>query len=132
MPRNAEIVRQWRILKTIEAGLFTSTDALAEEHNVPARTIRRDIDRLQEAGFPIYDEWDGTRKMWRLLRPAFTHVQFSEQFTIEPYGKFHAVYDGERRLVCVTVYLCGAEEVRRRLMGLEPVEGDIDTASDEG
>ena len=65
--RNAEVIRQWRILKTIEAGRHTSTGALAKEHEVTDRTIRRDIEALQEAGFPLYDEWRNGRKIWRLV-----------------------------------------------------------------
>jgi predicted DNA-binding transcriptional regulator YafY len=66
--RNAEVIRQWRVLKRIEAGRFTSTHALAEEHAVTERTIRRDLEALQEAGFPLYDEeTDDGRRIWRLV-----------------------------------------------------------------
>jgi predicted DNA-binding transcriptional regulator YafY len=65
--RNAEVIRQWKILKRIEAGRYTSTADLAEEHGVTERTIRRDIEALQEAGFPLYDERSEGRKVWRLV-----------------------------------------------------------------
>jgi predicted DNA-binding transcriptional regulator YafY len=65
--RNAEVIRQWKILKRIEAGRYTSTADLAEEHDVTERTIRRDIEALQEAGFPLYDERTDGRKVWRLV-----------------------------------------------------------------
>jgi predicted DNA-binding transcriptional regulator YafY len=65
--RNAEVIRQWKILKRIEAGRYTSTADLAEEHGVTERTIRRDIEALQEAGFPLYDERTDGRKVWRLV-----------------------------------------------------------------
>jgi predicted DNA-binding transcriptional regulator YafY len=65
--RNAEVIRQWKILKRIEAGRYTSTADLAEEHEVTERTIRRDIEALQEAGFPLYDERSDGRKVWRLI-----------------------------------------------------------------
>ena len=65
--RNAEVIRQWRILKTIEAGRHTTTTALAEDLGVTERTIRRDIEALQEAGFPLYDEREDGRKVWRLV-----------------------------------------------------------------
>jgi predicted DNA-binding transcriptional regulator YafY len=65
--RNAEVIRQWKILKRIEAGRYTSTADLAEEHEVTERTIRRDIEALQEAGFPLYDERSDGRKLWRLV-----------------------------------------------------------------
>ncbi|HEX6738897.1 MAG TPA: HTH domain-containing protein, partial [Vicinamibacteria bacterium] len=65
--RNAEVIRQWRILKRIEAGRYTTSQDLAEEHGVTERTIRRDIEALQEAGFPLYDERSDGRKIWRLV-----------------------------------------------------------------
>ena len=65
--RNAEVIRQWKILKRIEAGRYTSTADLAEEHGVTERTIRRDIEALQEAGFPLYDDRADGRKVWRLV-----------------------------------------------------------------
>lgn len=65
--RNAEVIRQWKILKTIEAGRYTTTRDLADEHDVTERTIRRDIEALQEAGFPLYDEKSEGKKIWRLI-----------------------------------------------------------------
>ncbi len=65
--RNAEVIRQWKILKTIEAGRFTSTAKLGAAYGVTERTIRRDIEALQEAGFPIYDDRLEGRKIWRLV-----------------------------------------------------------------
>jgi len=65
--RNAEVIRQWRILKRIEAGRYTTAQDLADEHGVTERTIRRDIEALQEAGFPLYDERTDGRKVWRLV-----------------------------------------------------------------
>lgn len=65
--RNSEVIRQWKILKTIEAGHYSSAAQLAEDYGVTERTIRRDIEALQEAGFPLYDDRDGGRKVWRLV-----------------------------------------------------------------
>jgi predicted DNA-binding transcriptional regulator YafY len=65
--RNAEVIRQWKILKRIEAGRYTTAQDLADEHGVTERTIRRDIEALQEAGFPLYDERNDGRKVWRLV-----------------------------------------------------------------
>jgi predicted DNA-binding transcriptional regulator YafY len=65
--RNAEVIRQWKILKTIEAGRYTSSAKLAGEHGVTERTIRRDIEALQEAGFPLYDDRVDGRRVWRLV-----------------------------------------------------------------
>lgn len=65
--RNAEVIRQWKILKRIEAGRYTTSAELAAEHGVTERTIRRDLEALQEAGFPLYDERAEGRKVWRLV-----------------------------------------------------------------
>ncbi|HWX23928.1 MAG TPA: WYL domain-containing protein [Vicinamibacteria bacterium] len=65
--RNAEVIRQWKILKRIEAGRYTTAQDMADEHGVTERTIRRDIEALQEAGFPLYDERSDGHKVWRLV-----------------------------------------------------------------
>ena len=65
--RNAEVIRQWKILKTIEKGRFTSSAKLAADYGVTERTIRRDVEALQEAGFPLYDDRAEGKKVWRLV-----------------------------------------------------------------
>src|SRR5512145_2982955 len=65
--RNAEVIRQWKILKRIEAGRYTTSAEMAAEHGVTERTIRRDLEALQEAGFPLYDDRADGRKVWRLV-----------------------------------------------------------------
>lgn len=67
MPRGNQLIRQWRILRAIEScrrGCST-----AEIHREVAdlgtlRTVYRDLEILQEAGFPLYQEDDGR---WRTL-----------------------------------------------------------------
>jgi predicted DNA-binding transcriptional regulator YafY len=68
MPRNQEVIRQWKVLHALESSRHgTAIDALAKELDVTTRTIRRDLAALQEAGFPIYDERDDEgRVRWRL------------------------------------------------------------------
>jgi proteasome accessory factor B len=59
VPRNQEVIRQWRVLHALESSRHgVSIDALATELDVTTRTIRRDLAALQEAGFPLYDERD--------------------------------------------------------------------------
>ena len=79
--RNAEVIRQWKILKRIEAGRYTTAQDLAEEHDVTERTIRRDIEALQEAGFPLYDERSEGRKVWRLMPTArrLTNIELERE-----------------------------------------------------
>ena len=68
MPRNQEVIRQWRLLHALESSRHGATiDALASELEVTTRTIRRDLAALQEAGFALYDERDEQgRVRWRI------------------------------------------------------------------
>jgi len=87
--RNAEVIRQWKILKRIEAGRYTTAQDLADEHGVTERTIRRDIEALQEAGFPLYDERSDGRKVWRLIEGYKQRV--TQTFTL---AELAALYFG--------------------------------------
>jgi proteasome accessory factor B len=68
VPRNQEVIRQWRILHALESSRHgAAIPALAEELGVTTRTIRRDLAALQEAGFPLYDERDEDGHVrWRI------------------------------------------------------------------
>lgn len=75
MPRSAEVIRQWNVLREIEHARLTGVtiDELATSANVTTRTIRRDLQALEEAGFPIFDDrtHDDGRTRWRLNGQAF-------------------------------------------------------------
>ena len=75
MPRNAEVIRQWTILREIEQarGSGVTIDDLAARCAVTTRTIRRDLQALEEAGFPLYDDrtHDDGRTRWRVNGQAF-------------------------------------------------------------
>lgn len=73
MPRNQEVIRQWRLLHALESSRHGATiDGLASELEVTTRTIRRDLAALQEAGFPLFDTRDDLdRVRWRLEGTAF-------------------------------------------------------------
>ena len=59
MPRNQEVIRQWKLLHALESSRHgASIDALSKDLEVTTRTIRRDLAALQEAGFALYDERD--------------------------------------------------------------------------
>src|SRR5688572_1884379 len=68
MPRNQEVIRQWRLLHALESSRHGATiNALADDLDVTTRTIRRDLAALQEAGFPLFDDRDDDgRSRWRL------------------------------------------------------------------
>src|SRR3989442_7222247 len=75
MPGNPEVIRQWTILREIEnaraAGV--TIDELASLCDVTTRTIRRDLQALEEAGFPLYDDRsnDDGKTRWRVNGQAF-------------------------------------------------------------
>jgi predicted DNA-binding transcriptional regulator YafY len=75
VPRNAEVIRQWTILREIERARTSGVtiDELATLCDVTTRTIRRDLQALEEAGFPIFDDRsrDDGRTRWVLNGQAF-------------------------------------------------------------
>lgn len=72
MPRNAETIRQWRILQRLHAARQgASVDDLATEMGVTKRTIWRDVGALQEAGFPLADDKTDGRTRWMLAGTPF-------------------------------------------------------------
>jgi predicted DNA-binding transcriptional regulator YafY len=75
VPRNAEVIRQWTILREIERtrGAGVTIEELAALSGVTTRTIRRDLQALQEAGFPLYDDRsrDDGRTRWMVNGQAF-------------------------------------------------------------
>ena len=66
MGRNAQLIRQWAILKQIETNRWTTISDMAGNHIVSTKTIRRDLAALMEAGFPLYDERYEGKVYWRL------------------------------------------------------------------
>ena len=75
MPRNAEVIRQWTILREIERARSAGVtiDELASLCGVTTRTIRRDLQALEEAGFPLFDHRsdDDGRTRWQINGQAF-------------------------------------------------------------
>src|ERR1043165_8249125 len=75
--RNAEVIRQWQGLKEVESHRTGVTiHELADRLDVSTRTIRRDLQALQEAGFAVYDEGEeNDTKRWKLEAQPFKAVQ---------------------------------------------------------
>ena len=75
MPRNAEVIRQWTILREIERARSAGVtiDELASLCDVTTRTIRRDLQALEEAGFPLFDDrsHDDRKTRWLVNGQAF-------------------------------------------------------------
>ncbi len=76
MARNSEVIRQWQVLRSIDSvrnGI--SVARLAEEHRVNPRTIRRDLEALCRAGFPLTDTKVNGTSMWRLSDRPFHKLE---------------------------------------------------------
>ncbi len=75
MPRNTEVIRQWTILREIERARTAGVtiDELAALCDVTTRTIRRDLQALEEAGFPLFDDKgrDDGKTRWLVNGQAF-------------------------------------------------------------
>jgi predicted DNA-binding transcriptional regulator YafY len=71
MARGDQLARQWRIIQTlISARHGKSVSDLAQDLSCHTRTVYRDLEALQAAGFPVYtDKVDG-RSVWSLLDAA--------------------------------------------------------------
>ena len=66
--RGDQLARQWRIIREIEAspdGLTISEITNREEMDV--RTIYRDLEALQVAGFPLYNEKVENANRWAFV-----------------------------------------------------------------
>ena len=63
-----QLARQWKILRLLESRKRGLTVAeLSSELDVPPRTAYRDLEAIQEAGFPVYTEREGRSSYWRLV-----------------------------------------------------------------
>ena len=98
MPRNAEVIRQWTILKELEASRRGTIDGLAAQTGVTTRTIRRDLEALQEAGFPLFDETHDGKKYWTLEQKAFKRLD-DTAFTL---AELSALYFSRTLVECLS------------------------------
>jgi predicted DNA-binding transcriptional regulator YafY len=70
--RHLEIIRQWNMLREIEASRFGKTlKELAEDARVTTRTIRRDLDALEQAGFAFEKVTVEGTPRWKLDRALY-------------------------------------------------------------
>jgi predicted DNA-binding transcriptional regulator YafY len=97
MPRNAEVIRQWSILRDLEASRRLTIDDLAARTSVTTRTIRRDLEALQSAGFPLFDETHEGKKYWTLEHRAFRRLD-ATGFTL---AELSALYFSRTLVECL-------------------------------
>lgn len=72
MARNEQVTRQWHLIRRLEASRLGLTldqllDTLPEDLSRHPRTIRRDLEALEAAGFPLVTDHADGRIRWRLM-----------------------------------------------------------------
>jgi len=68
MARGDQLSRQWRIIQSLLAARKgKSASDLAKDLDCHSRTVYRDLEALQMAGFPLFTEKDEGRTLWSLL-----------------------------------------------------------------
>jgi len=112
MERNAEIVRQWKVLRRIANSADCTVASLVAEHGVCRRTIYRDLEALQSAGFPLYDVRLDRQVFWRMDGSPFRGLS-DTAFT---FSELCAFYVNRSRLAS---------------SGAAPVQDDVQTAMEK-
>lgn len=120
MSDESPLIRQWILLRTLAARKYGATvKELAQEAEVSVKTIRRDLETFQSAGFPLKEVvGDFGRKKWRLESakpPAELNFTWDEAA---------ALYMGRRLLepLVGTIFWQAAREAFRKIQAvLEPV-----------
>ena len=75
MPRGDQLGRQWKIIQSITVSMQGKTAAeLADELECNLRTVYRDLEALQIAGFPIYNNRDDGKSLWVLSEAVKNHT----------------------------------------------------------
>ena len=115
MARSTELIRQWDILREIDnARTGIAIARLAEKRDVHPRTIRRDLEALVRAGFPLFDEKVNGTSMWKLNARPFRGLEQLGLSVME----LSALYFG-RTLLAAAGVTPMAEEMTRAFNKLE-------------
>jgi predicted DNA-binding transcriptional regulator YafY len=75
MGRGDQLARQWRIIRSLISAKHGKTVAeLVKDENCHPRTIYRDLETIQQAGFPIYSERRQGKSVWALVDEHRQHL----------------------------------------------------------
>jgi len=75
MARGDQLSRQWKLIQTlISSRIGKSAADLAVELDINPRTVYRDLEALQAAGFPVYTERVEGKSLWSLLDTVKHHI----------------------------------------------------------
>lgn len=118
--RGEQLVRQWRILRTIEASRQGVTVAeLAAAEGCHSRTIWRDLAAIQEAGFPLYSERDGSQNRYAFVEGYKFH--FPVPFTLTELMSLY-FYRDILQVFKDTVFYSSLDELFRKIKATLPSE----------
>lgn len=75
-PRLRTLKRTLVLIAILRSTGGASLDRLAQELSVSTRTIRRDLEVLQDAGLPVFDftNDDTGVRLWRMVKGASCHI----------------------------------------------------------
>lgn len=75
MARGDQLSRQWKIIQTLTASTSgRSAGELSRELECHSRTVYRDLEALQAAGFPLFTEQAGGKTYWSILGARHHHM----------------------------------------------------------
>lgn len=98
MARGDQLGRQWHLIQTlIVARTGKSVADLANDLACHPRTVYRDLEALEAAGFPVYTQKKNGRNYWYILDAAKQHipVPFSQPELIALYLSRHLLQAGK-------------------------------------
>ncbi len=67
MPRNAQVIRFMALLRELESAKGLYVPKMAEKLSVTRRTIYRDLQAIEDSGFPLYRDKGDSRMVWRFV-----------------------------------------------------------------
>ena len=68
MARGDQLSRQWKIIHSLIASTRgKSAGDLSTELDCHSRTVYRDLEALQQAGFPLFTEQEGSKTYWSIM-----------------------------------------------------------------
>ena len=109
--RGSQIARQWKIIRFLEASHrgITASD-LSERLEVPVRTVYRDLEAIQDAGFPIYTDRTDKNVYWKMIE-GFTSdiplpVTATELMALHMGRDFLKVFEGTVFQESIASFFC--------------------------
>ena len=67
MTRGEAVCRTWQLIQLLDSPCGRTLQEFEDKLGCSRRTVMRDLQGLQRAGFPIYDERCGREKLWKFV-----------------------------------------------------------------